>query len=236
MALAVIVPAAAVAAEAFMPTPGLFETAVTGAVASTAEAGAVAFATNRSMARSAGSTVAMGALSFDGDSSGVATASMGDKSFVSADDSTPVSDSVVADVMTASIELVGLLLLVIVESALRTVGANIASSSAVEVSSSAGGGGEEGGGASLAAKSMASPPLGQKSQSRHLHQAQWNFLCFALQNDWHCAVFVSPFTEETHWLAPCSCAAVITLPPDANLAKPLLERFSCVLDPPSPLV
>lgn len=33
----------------------------------------------------------------------------------------------------------------------------------------------------LAASSIASPPLGQKVQARHLHHLQWNFMNFSLQ-------------------------------------------------------
>ena len=66
-------------------------------------------------------------------------------------------------------------------------------------------------------------------------RAQWNFLNFSEQKVWHWALGVSPVCEEMHWFAPCCAAAVITLPPAAKTARPLLARLSCVRAPPRPL-
>lgn len=54
-----------------------------------------------------------------------------------------------------------------------------------------GDGGEAGGGMSLAASSIASPPLGHQSQARHLHHVQCVRLNFTAQKVWHWAVGVS---------------------------------------------
>lgn len=61
----------------------------------------------------------------------------------------------------------------------------VPSEASLSAGGDAGGGGDDGGGNSFAASRIASPPFGQKSHARHLHQAQWNFLNFSLQNAWH---------------------------------------------------
>lgn len=51
----------------------------------------------------------------------------------------------------------------------------------------------------------------QRPRDRDELTHQWNFLCFALQKGWHCAVVVSLLYVDTHWSAPCKVAAATVL-------------------------